>query len=173
MTTPRRVGLRRAALPVQGQLGARCHSREWRRRAAPGASQARRRGYDLKSSRCAPRRHPDPIRRRTCCAAPHAERGPSGGADGAEEGASPGASPPATGSSGRLTGRQTLSSRQPLSGRGSLTGRSLGASSMYGPGGMNSARPLSGTAKMKFHFFSFQIYGTTGLSGSVLGLHGK
>ena len=99
--------------------------------------------------------------------------GPSGGADGAEEGASPGASPPATGRSGRLTGRQTLSSRQPLSGRGSLTGRSLGASSMYGPGGMNSARPLSGTAKMKFHFFSFQIYGTTGLSGSVLGLHGK
>ena len=28
-----------------------------------------------------------------------------------------------------------------------------------------SARPLTGTTRMKFHFFSFQIHGTTGYRG--------
>ena len=33
---------------------------------------------------------------------------------------------------------------------------------MMGPGGLVSSRPLTGTARMKFHFFSFQLHGTTG-----------
>lgn len=56
------------------------------------------------------------------------------------------------------------------------TARSGGHSGRYSPhtaryGGFNpavplqSARPLSSTARMKFHFFSFQIHGTTGYAG--------
>lgn len=45
------------------------------------------------------------------------------------------------------------------------TARAGTASSRGYQGMALTQRPLTGTARMKFHFFSFQIHGTTGYMG--------
>ena len=63
-------------------------------------------------------------------------------------------------SPGRSPGRDK--NRLPLySARGSARYRALESQREA----LKSARPLTGTARMKFHFFSFQIHGTTGYKG--------
>ena len=52
--------------------------------------------------------------------------------------------------------------RSKAAGEGEATGAATGRGPM--PGSITS-RYLSGNARMKFHFFSFQIYGTTGYMG--------
>ena len=59
------------------------------------------------------------------------------------------------------TGRISITARSRLSTRTPRAGLPPGMS--MGPGGMVSSRPLTGTARMKFHFFTFQIHGTTGV----------
>ena len=68
---------------------------------------------------------------------------------------SEGASP--TGSARRPGGSARGSARPHISARG-LSARGP-------PPPLPSSRPLTGAAKMRFHFFSFQIHGTTGFKG--------
>ena len=46
---------------------------------------------------------------------------------------------------------------------GSMTHNTSRVSAMSGLGGLASARPIS--TRMKYHFFSFQVHGTTGYQG--------
>ena len=71
-----------------------------------------------------------------------------------------------TGSGSARTGRASARSppKSPHYMTASPSAR-IAAAIAGGGNGAQSARPLTGNAKMKFHFFSFQIHGTTGFMG--------
>lgn len=101
---------------------------------------------------------PDPDILPTHLPAPPSPKSPKGvekgvPADETETG-SPHKTRPSSPGRGEKSGRQPLYSARPSA---RFTQRDA----------LQSARPLTGTARMKFHFFSFQIHGTTGYMGNA------
>ena len=76
-------------------------------------------------------------------------------------------SPGADGSSSAAEHKHRTPRRTPGSGMTAPKPRSPPAGALYLPAEFDrSARPpTTGTARMRFHFFSFQIFGTTGYMG--------
>jgi len=73
--------------------------------------------------------------------------------------------PPADGSARTVDQRRRSPRRTPGSGSPHIKPRGPPAGALYLPADRSSREPHTFSARMKFHFFSFQIFGTTGYSG--------